>query len=363
MTVNNKRRGPWTHRFLIYLFSTLLTLLFVWLLGFVLWDISRIKGPDYQAIEKEQIGKNVFDQISELIEQRKSIELQIKNQREIQAILETSTNNSQQTMNQLLDMHKHNLEQGVKPTEAEQNALAESEKIFLDNQKNFQEANRKIASLSEKLRLVEDEISRRQAELKELQKPVREIYNELYAKHRFKIASLKLGFLIPLLFVVSWLVIKKRGLAYSPIIYSAFIAVFSHTAFVMHQHFPRDFFKYLAIGAAIIIVLCFLIHLIRMIAKPKLDWLIKQYKEAYMKRLCPVCSYPIERGPFKYLVFPLKWSVMRAPNHQGEYPDDDKPYSCPSCGTQLYENCKECNAIRPSLLPHCQSCGAEKTFE
>jgi len=39
---------------------------------------------------------------------------------------------------------------------------------------------------------------------------------------------------------------------------------------------------------------------------------------------------------------------------------EEKPYTCPSCGTPLFEKCESCGGLRHSLLPFCLHCGAEK---
>ena len=153
---------------------------------------------------------------------------------------------------------------------------------------------------------------------------------------------------------------KQRGRAYEPFIYCAFSATFWKAAAVMHVYFPSDFFKYIAIGASLGIVAAFLIHLIRMIAAPKKDWILKQYKEAYNKQLCPVCGYPINRGPYKHMTWASKRpkGIMLDPT--GGESEAEQSYTCPSCGEHLYEKCEKCDGIRHSLLPYCESCGDEK---
>jgi hypothetical protein len=37
-----------------------------------------------------------------------------------------------------------------------------------------------------------------------------------------------------------------------------------------------------------------------------------------------------------------------------------KTVPCPMCATKLFEECPSCHAIRHSLLPACEKCGAEK---
>ena len=35
-----------------------------------------------------------------------------------------------------------------------------------------------------------------------------------------------------------------------------------------------------------------------------------------------------------------------------------EPYTCPACGTELYEKCQQCQGVRHSFLPFCKHCGA-----
>ena len=362
MKTHVKRQGPRTHRIMIYFFSTLLALLLVWLLGFILSDIGRIPGPNRAEIEKKYVGQDLYDQLNILKKEAKNIQTQRENQREIQDILGTSTSNSEQTMNQLLEVHRLNLEKGVKPTEAEQEAMAESQALLLENQKKFQEANRQIAALSERQREVKGQIDSLQEDIDAKKKPSGAEYQQLRQRHLFKIASIKLAFLVPLFLAVAWMAIKARQGAYAPVVYAAFIALFWKIGVVMHDHFPREFFKYIAIGAAIVIVLAFLIHLIRTIAAPQRDWLLKQYKEAYNRHRCPVCAYPIERGPFKHAVWTAKGPKLLGSFANENSDTGERPYTCPSCGEGLYETCEKCKETRPSLLPYCPDCGNEKNI-
>src|SRR5206468_11254740 len=88
---------------------------------------------------------------------------------------------------------------------------------------------------------------------------------------------------------------------YAPLIYALSIALMLKVALVMHEYFPSRYFKYVLILVCLAVVLRVLVYLLRMIAFPKRDWLLKQYREAYEAFLCPICEYPIRRGPLKYL--------------------------------------------------------------
>ena len=245
------------------------------------------------------------------------------------------------------------------PTEVEQQALAESEAQFLENQRRFQVANETIARLSEQQRDVNRQIAALEETLGEKRKPAREEYDRAREVHALKVAVVKLAIVVPLLFAAAWLVITKRTSAYAPLAYAAFGATFWTTGRVMYQNFPREYFKYIAVGAAIVIVLALLVHLIRMLTAPKRDWLLRQYKEAYNKRLCPVCAFPIQRGPLKGLVWTRRGPHGILPVPQAAEDKEEKPYTCPSCGEALYAACESCGKSRHVLLPYCQHCGAE----
>lgn len=361
-----KRRGPLGHRIFIFLLSGLLTILFMWLLNFVLDDIGRLKGPNRSVMLEEIIPVGTRVRIGELNDTNRELRTQINNQREVQAILRDSTSNSRSTMNQLVELHRLNLEKDVTPTEAEQAALAESERLFLKNQGEYQEAVSEIAVLQEQLRGVKHELSVLNREVADLRIGISDEYGKLHMSHRMKQAVLKLAFLLPVLFAATFIFMKNRTSPYRPILIAAFLAAFAHTALVMHEYFPNRYFKYIALAAVTAIVLAFLVRLIRTVARPKTEWLLKQYREAYNMHRCPMCSYRIARGPLKFMIWTRKGPTSAGRGvgaGAAEAPGEDAgPYSCPSCGEQLYEKCDSCGDVRHSLLPFCEGCGAEKAF-
>ena len=353
------QEGPWGHRILVFGFGVLLTVLLVWLLGFVVSDIGDLPGPDFKAIERKYVSQDTVDILADLEKEMRALQVQIDNQKEVQGILSTSTQSSQETMNQLVAIHKLNLEKDVKPTEVEQQALARSEAQFLENQKRFQEANEEIARLSEKQRGISQQVGALKEEIEEKRQPAKAEHRRLLEKHELKVAALKLAVVLPLLFVAAWFIVRKRTSAYAPVIYASFCATFWTTGVVMFQHFPREYFKYIAIGAAIVIVLAFLIHLIRVLAAPKAEWLLKQYKEAYNRRRCPICAFPIQRGRFKDVQWTRRGPRGLVPVVQSGEPEEEQPYTCPSCGETLYAPCTHCTKVRHTLLPFCRHCGAQ----
>ena len=111
-------------------------------------------------------------------------------------------------------------------------------------------------------------------------------------------------------------------------------------------------------GGLLLVVARLLIYFIRTIAFPKTQWLVKQYREAYERFLCPVCEYPIRTGPRRFLFWTRRTvNKMVVPTGRCE---EDEAYTCPACGSVLFEECPDCHKVRHAMLPHCSRCGAEK---
>ena len=99
----------------------------------------------------------------------------------------------------------------------------------------------------------------------------------------------------------------------------------------------------------------------RAIRDPRPERLRRQYREAYERFLCPVCEYPVRRGPMRFLYWDRR-SIRKAGRVVPGVPEaggGDEAYSCPSCGTSLFGACAACGRTRSTLLPHCEHCGAE----
>lgn len=360
MNSTHKSRGPWTHRALVYFFSLLFGLLVYWLLGFVVRDIATLPGPLYADVEQRMLAPELLKEAAGFREQIESAKRAIADQQQRQAVLRDSTTNSEKTMAQLLEVQRLKLQQpGGRMTEAEAAALAESEQLFLANQRRYQQINEQVSTLSEQLRDLEQRDRAAQQRLELERRPVREEYERLHDRHQLKIAAFKLAVLVPLLaLAVGWFRKQRSGL-YAPMIYGVGLAVLLKVGMVMHEHFPKRFFKYVLIGVALVLVARTLVYLLRMMAHPKLDWLLRQYREAYEHHLCPVCSYPIRRGPLKYLFWNRR-SLKRLRVPPSEVAAADEPYVCPVCGARLFEPCPACQHMRHSLLPTCAHCGAER---
>jgi hypothetical protein len=218
-------KGPWMHRFLVHLFTVVLTVLVYWLLGFVVEDIGNAPGPEYSKIEERLLDQTLVKRSRDLQEKIADVTRQIRDQRSRQSILADSTASSQKTMNQLLEIQKLALQKNVTPSPDEPKSLESSKELFLENQKQYQLLNEEIARLSNQLQDLEEEGRGVDHQLEELRKPVRAEWDKEVRAHDLKMAVLKLAALAPLMIAAAWLFLTKRGGLYAPLIYAFGIAL------------------------------------------------------------------------------------------------------------------------------------------
>lgn len=353
-------KAPWINRFAIWMFTAVIAILILWLLGFLIKDIKSIEGPRYYEIEKKYIDQSLLDKKKELEKQITVISRDIVNQKEKQQIIRESSDNLQRTINQLTELQKQSIEKGIALTAVQQKSLTISLNRFLDSQKNYQDINSIISTLSEKKHNLAEEKEIVYRSLNQQRIPARNQFRKLNERHRLKLASYQLLVLLPLLLTGAFLLVKNRSSIYLPLFIAFALATGIKVITVIHEYFPTRYFKYILVTVLLLVIGKFLINIIRSVAFPKTKSLLKQYREAYERFLCPVCEYPIRTGPRKFLYWTRRTvnKSIPAENQSGA----EETYTCPSCGTTLFDECESCKGIRHSLLTHCQHCGMEKTI-
>lgn len=361
MATRAKSKGTWIHRFAIRLFTVVMAVLVFWMLGFFVEDIRSIQGPDYAAIEQRHLDKSLVSKRDELGRQIADIARHIENQAEKQRVVGDSSRNLQQTINQLIELQKLGMQKSVTFSATEQANFTSSLQLFLNNQTKYQELSQAISEkLENKQQLIREKEQVEHA-MEMQRKPARDEFNKLSGRHRLKLAFLQLAFFLPILALAAALVIKKRASIYFPLFLAFGVATLIKTSFVVHEYFPSKYFKYILIGGLLIAVVRMLIYFVRASAFPKMQWLIKQYREAYERFLCPVCEYPIRIGPRRFL-FWTRRTVNKIVVPAGAGGAEEK-YTCPSCGCSLFEECASCHNIRHAMLPHCTHCGIMKEMQ
>jgi predicted RNA-binding Zn-ribbon protein involved in translation (DUF1610 family) len=354
-----KPRGPLAHRIVIGFFTVLLAFLTYWSLDFVMGDISSLRGPQYADVEARLLNKTLADNETTLKQEAARIERERNDVTAAQGSLQASTTSLRETMNQLLEIQRLSLQRGAVLSEGDAKALAESKSLFLANQVRYQQLNGQLDELRRHALAVQAKNEDISSQLNGQRKEATRQYEELQRRHEWKKAAIKLLILIPLLFLAYYFFRTRRSSILSPIIYAASSAVLAKFFEVLHEYFPSKHFKYILMAIAIALVVQVLVYLLRMIASPKKDFLLKQYREAYERFVCPVCEYPIRRGPLRY-AFWTKQSIRKLAIHESAAQVSDESYACPACGAMLYEKCTQCDGIRHSLLPYCEKCGVSK---
>ena len=357
MESKQKTKGTWGVRFFIFVLSVALGVLMYWLLSFIEQDIGHLKGPDRQQIRGKYVEASLDTHKKSLDKDINQLNSNIRTLNEQLGNLKKSTDGLQNTINQLLAIQSQGIEKGVSFPQKSHQTLNKAQSTFLDNQNRDQLLNKQISELTLQRQAKQQELTELNDKIKLLESEYFQEYNQLRDKHRWKVAAIKLVFLLPVFLVFSVIFMKYRTSSYWPLVWAAFISSFIKIAVVAHKYFPQPYFKYVAIFVVIVIVLRLLFYMIKMVIAPKKDLLIKQYQQSYDKCLCPVCNKPIRTGPLQY-IGGLGKKILLQVNSSADI-SDQQPYSCPSCGSKLYHKCQSCGNVRHTLLPYCQHCGSE----
>lgn len=352
-------KGPWIHRFAIRLFTAVFSLLLFWLLGFLVEDIEAIQGPQYREFEKNYLDAGILDRQRNLLAEINALQRDVVAKREAMALISDSSQSLQTTTNQLIDLQKLALQKSLPTAAAEQSNFSDSIAMFLQRQRQYQGMSSELAGLLQRKQDAERAAQELENAIEAQRKPARLAFRAVSERHRMRLAGLQLLMLIPIFALAAWLLIKRRDSIYLPLYIGFGAASLIKVSLVIHQYFPSRYFKYVLVMGLLLAVVKLLLHFIRSVAQPKTQWLLKQYREAYERFLCPVCEYPMRVGPRKYLYWTRRTvNKLVLPQQQV----DEEPYSCPACGTGLLEACGECGKMRHSLLPYCQHCNAEKSL-
>jgi hypothetical protein len=355
-------RGPWLHRVGVVIFTALAGVLFFWLLGFVVDDIGAIQGPQLAEAEKGIVDPALVKQEEAIDRKLDAVKHEIESLNARQTLLKDSTASSQETMNQLLEVQKRNLEKGIAPTATEKNTVAQSESLFITNQARYQSLNEELEKRGEEQRGLEASKSAVDARLTVQRERAQKKLEALNRSHRLRLAALQLLVLIPILFAAAWILYRWRTTIYAPLLYALGLAVLVKVLLVIHEYFPTPYFKYILLLASLALVVRVLVYLLQATKHPRAAALIKQYRDAYERFLCPICEYPIRRGPLRY-AFWTRRSIRKLAAATMASPAAEEPYVCPSCGTRLFGPCEHCSNVRHELLPFCTQCGREAAVQ
>jgi len=355
---SKKHRGSFMLRFMVVGFSIAVGVLTFWLLGYIIQDINRVKGPDYSQMLKVGLPQSLQDERQSLAAELVDRKQQIESTEQRRRLTAQTTKDSQQTINQLLELKRNADQNETSLSEGQQQALTDSLQFFLSNQSQTQTLNTELSNLNDELNDVKEKQRQNAAAITRASQPIKDEYEKLYEQHQWKLAAYKLGILIPLLLVCGLLFLRQAGGTYAMLVYAISGAVALRVLLVMHDHFPAIYFKYILIVLSLAVVTGVLVRLLRLMAKPSQEWLLRQYREAYANFFCPICDFPIQRGPLKFAAWTRRSLKKHPPAPiEGSKAGSDQPYTCPCCETSLFQTCEKCGLVRHSLLPACEKCG------
>jgi ABC-type sugar transport system permease subunit len=354
-----RAKGTFWMRFSILLLAIVFGILVYWSAGFLLDDIRVISMPDRKAFFEQHIDKSLQAQLDVL--EARLLELDHKQNliSQQRGFIQDSSGSLKITVDNLFTLK--NRDQQLISEAQFKHILATLDKIIQIQDEFKETADRYLQTTNERFELGKD-IAALKKRIERQKADVQKQFSDKLHKHNIRTTIVKMAFLLPLVFACTVLLVAKRKSIYRLIYFSASVAIYSKTALVIHDRFPSRYFKYILTLAMLALVGWGFAWLIRRLVKPKLETLLKQYRQAYERFLCPVCEYPIRTGPRKHLYWTRRTvhKTALAPN-QGRQ-DGDEPYSCPACGTGLFETCEACGKICHSLLPNCQHCGDKKTI-
>jgi len=170
MEIKPKTKGSWTVRFFILLLGIVLGILFYSLLNFVVADIGTIPSPEYDLVRREFIPERLDQKRDALNKEIQVVKKEIQTQTEMRQILKDSTDSLQNTISQLLTLQKESLEKNVEFAEQSRRTLQESQSVFLDNQKKYQEANLRISQSKQKQWELDSELAKVNEEIQKKEK-------------------------------------------------------------------------------------------------------------------------------------------------------------------------------------------------
>ena len=354
MNFNNKKLTR-TTRFIHYLISFLLAIFLIGLANRIIWDLDGVEKRPYIAdfetetdIKKYRVlRRSIQDSIQENKDQIEKVQLSIDLAQNTLAQQEesfktwistrTATQSSKvnaeiQRRNYILDSLGNSLK------------TLKSQKIVLQaTDENFRETERSY------IRAMDNEMEKARA-----------LYEKAERKYDLQIFISRLLFVIPVLLLGVWMLLKKRKSSYWPL-FRGFVFFAFYAFFIGLVPYLPSYGGYVRYAIGIILSVLFGIYAIKQLkafVKRKKEELklssierSKKIKEevaekALENHMCPSCGKD-------YLINEI-FQSGKSKNRSGSL---KVTTYCRHCGLQLFKNCKTCGTKNYAHLPHCYSCG------
>lgn len=355
-----RARGTFWMRAGILLLAVLFGVLVYWSVGFLLDDIKVFKMPDREAFFESHLDHSLSQRLDVLEMQLRDLDNKHELLTQQRGFIKDSSSSLQVIVDNLFKLK--NRDQELIRTDQFAQVLAALDKIIAIQDSYKTTADEYLETTNAKHE-IQKEIAAIKKRIERNRNAVNKMYSDRVRRQQIKSTIFRMLFLLPLVLISTLVFVKKRGSIYRMIYVSSALAIYIKTAMVIHERFPSRYFKYILTVCLLCVVGWGFGWVIRRLVRPKLDTLLKQYRQSYERFLCPVCEYPIRRGPRKHLYWTRRTVNKTALiSDVSACDEDDKPYACPACGTQIFEVCESCGDLRHSLLPNCEKCGAVKSL-
>lgn len=355
-------KGSWRQRLFIYSMTFLLTLLFIWVLGFVIDDLGSMKKPEWSQFEKTYLSSSLVTQQKNLKEEIDQKNIAINQVIQQRTQLTESTKNAQTSIKELNEQQKLLLQNGKALSDKEMQFKTNNMELFQSNQAKDQKLAQTLITLTADQQTLSNELKKTDSLLEKQREPARKDYDKAFTREALFEAVIQILFLLAVIVLAALLFRRYQKTTYRLPLLAFFIAAIYKMIMVLHDYFPSEYFKYILILALIVIIAKILMLLIRNASSSEPQVLLKRFRDAYVYFQCPGCEFPIRRGPMKYLFWTRrtlpKLILREGGKSVSEESAKEEAYTCPVCSTELFSTCDQCKKIRYALLPACPHCGS-----
>lgn len=354
-----KAKGTFLTRCILLLLAGAFGLLVFWSASFLLDDLRSMDRPEHRTFFDQHTDESLNQELQSLKAKLKELDHQHDLINQQRGFIKDSSQSLKITVDNLFNLKSkgQDLISGAQFGQV----LATLDKVIAIQDEFKQTAELYLKTTNERFEL-NKQMRALEVRIEDERKAIQKLYDEALHDHRVKTATIQLGILIPLTIICSVLWVKKRESIYSLIYRAAALAIYWKTFEVLQANFPERYFKYIVMVVLLLLVGWGFVRLMRRQVKPQVEALLKQYKQAYERFLCPVCDYPIRTGPRKFLYWTRRTVHKTVLSANSATAATEECYCCPSCGTHLYEKCESCGKVCHSLLPNCQHCGNQKAI-
>ncbi|MEP0262652.1 hypothetical protein [Dokdonia sp.] len=354
MEFNNKKLTR-TTTFIHYVISILLAIFLIGMANRIIWDIdSEAQRPYIEDFEAKTEAKKY-----KIL--KRSILDSINGQEEIKEELQLSLDLAQNT----LDQEQASFKTWISTRKATQSSTinheVERRNYIMDSIRfSLKELKSEQLVLQSAIDALQLEKNKHVSAISKERSKANQLYIDAERSYDFKVFISRLLFVIPVLLLGLWMLLKRRKHAYWPLfrgfVFFAFYAFF--IGLIPYLPSYGGYVRY-AIGIILSVVLGIyaIKHLTSFVRRKKEELQLSSVErskkindevaeKALENHMCPSCGKD-------YLINEI-YQSGKGKNRSGTL---KVTTYCRHCGLQLFKECKSCDTTNYAHLPHCYSCG------